>query len=266
MESDYLRIMESARKSANQTNQKDVLILLNSLGAFYLKQASKDKSKEAQRKLLADATLVYTTGDKISMSDTCHLVGRAYLCLLEGGKTNQAEAQFNYVLNEKVAPYCVPAMIGKACIEYNKMNYRVALMYYKKALTTNPIWQAADVRAGIGHCLWKLGMKDQAARAYKRALELDTNCVGALIGLAIHQLNVRSQETIKFGITLLSKAYSLERTNPMVLNHLADHFFFKKDFLKVNQLATHAIQITEIEAIRAESSYMLAKSFHIQVR
>ena len=35
------------------------------------------------------------------------------------------------------------------------------------------------------------------------------------------------------GVQKLSKAYQLDNQNPMVLNHLANHFFFKKDYSKV---------------------------------
>lgn len=35
-------------------------------------------------------------------------------------------------------------------------------------------------------------------------------------------------DSIKKGVELLSKAYTIDSTNPMVLNHLANHFFFKK--------------------------------------
>ena len=34
------------------------------------------------------------------MYEPRHLLGRAYLCLLEGDKMNQAEAQFNFVLQQ----------------------------------------------------------------------------------------------------------------------------------------------------------------------
>lgn len=59
------------------------------------KERNKDKKKEWQTK----ATLLYTTADKIIMYDTYHLLGRAYFCLLEG-KIDQAEQQFNFVLNQ----------------------------------------------------------------------------------------------------------------------------------------------------------------------
>ena len=46
------------------------------------------------------ATFLYTTADKIIMYDPNHLLGRAYFCLLEGDKMDQAEAQFNFVLQQ----------------------------------------------------------------------------------------------------------------------------------------------------------------------
>ena len=49
-----------------------------------------------------------------------------------------------------------------------------------------------------------------------------------------------------------------------VLNHLANHFFFKKDYLKVQHLALHAFHNTENEAMRSESCYQLARHFHVQ--
>ena len=64
--------------------------------------------------------------------------------------------------------------------------------------------------------------------AFERALMLDSQCVGALIGLAVLELNHKTQDSIKNGVQLLSKAYTIDSTNPMILNHLANHFFYKK--------------------------------------
>lgn len=64
--------------------------------------------------------------------------------------------------------------------------------------------------------------------AFERALHLDSQCVGALVGLAVLELNLKTQESIRNGVQMLSKAYTIDSTNPMVLNHLANHFFFKK--------------------------------------
>jgi len=40
------------------------------------------------------------------MYDANHILGRAYFCLLEGDKMDQAEVQFNYVL-EQVRDYVI---------------------------------------------------------------------------------------------------------------------------------------------------------------
>ena len=175
---------------------------------------------------------------------------------------DQADAQFNFVLNQ--SPSNIPSLLGKACIAFNKKDYRGALTFYRKALRTNPNCPAA-VRVGMGHCFMKLSNQDKARLAYERALQLDGQCVGALVGLAILKLNEQNPDSIRAGVQMLSKAYTIDSTNPMVLNHLANHFFFKIDYNKVQHLALHAFHNTENESMRAESCYQLARSFHVQV-
>ena len=125
------------------------------------------------------------------------------------------------------SPENIPALLGKACVAFNKKDYKGALAFYKKALRTNPNCPGS-VRLGMRVCFVKLGNMEKAELAFQRALELDPQCVGALVGLAILQLNSKQQDSIKKGVELLSKAYTIDSTSPMVLNHLANHFFFKK--------------------------------------
>merc|ERR1712088_406015 len=100
--------------------------------------------------------------------------------------------------------------------------------------------------------------------AFERALELDDNCVGALVGLAIMDLNAQTRESIQEGVKKLSIAYAIDPQNPMVLNHLANHFFYKKEYAKVQHLANHAYHNTENQAMQAESCYHWARAFHAQ--
>lgn len=86
----------------------------------------------------------------------------------------------------------------------------------------------AEVRLGMGHCFVKLNKLEKARLAFGRALELNPKCVGALVGLAVLELNNKEADSIKNGVQLLSRAYTIDPSNPMVLNHLANHFFFKK--------------------------------------
>ncbi|XP_069479751.1 RNA polymerase-associated protein CTR9 homolog [Ambystoma mexicanum] len=261
---DFVKLLEAARIDGNldyRDHEKDQMTCLDTLAAYYVQQARKEKNKDIKKELITQATLLYTMADKIIMYDQNHLLGRACFCLLEGDKMDQADAQFHFVLNQ--SPNNIPALLGKACISFNKKDYRGALAYYKKALRTNP-GCPAEVRLGMGHCFVKLNKLDKARLAFGRALELNSKCVGALVGLAVLELNNKEADSIKNGVQLLSRAYTIDPSNPMVLNHLANHFFFKKDYSKVQHLALHAFHNTEVEAMQAESCYQLARSFHVQ--
>ncbi|KAJ8969598.1 hypothetical protein NQ314_001677 [Rhamnusium bicolor] len=225
---DFIKVLETSRNDANinyRDYEKDQMRALDMLAAYYVQQANREKNKDKKRDLFTKATLLYTTADKIIMYDQNHLLGRAYFCLLEGDKMEQADAQFNFVLNQ--SPNNIPSLLGKACIAYNKKDFRAALAFYKKALRTNPNCPAS-VRLGMGHCFIKLNNPEKAKLAFERALELDPKCVGALVGLAILKLNLQQPDYIRTGVQMLSKAYTIDSSDPMVLNHLANHFFFKK--------------------------------------
>ncbi|XP_077057886.1 RNA polymerase-associated protein CTR9 homolog [Siphateles boraxobius] len=261
---DFVKLLEAARIDGNldyRDHEKDQMTCLDTLAAYYVQQARKEKNKDAKKDLINQSTLLYTMADKIIMYDQSHLLGRACFCLLEGDKMDQADAQFQFVLNQSTNN--IPALLGKACISFNKKDYRGALAYYKKALRTNP-GCPAEVRLGMGHCFVKLSKLEKARLAFGRALELNSKCVGALVGLAVLELNNKEADSIKNGVQLLSRAYTIDPSNPMVLNHLANHFFFKKDYSKVQHLALHAFHNTEVEAMQAESCYQLARSFHVQ--
>jgi RNA polymerase-associated protein CTR9 len=113
--------------------------------------------------------------------------------------------------------------------------------------------------------------------AFERTLQLDAKCVGALVGLAIMEMNSHTQAGIRHGVQLLGQAYQLleGKHDSMVLNLLANHFFFTKvcsglvactcawqDYAKVHQLATYAFHGTTNEAMRAESTFQMARAYH----
>uniref|UniRef100_A0A8D1M3V4 RNA polymerase-associated protein CTR9 homolog n=1 Tax=Sus scrofa TaxID=9823 RepID=A0A8D1M3V4_PIG len=136
---EFVKLLEAARIDGNldyRDHEKDQMTCLDTLAAYYVQQARKEKNKDNKKDLITQATLLYTMADKIIMYDQNHLLGRACFCLLEGDKMDQADAQFHFVLNQ--SPNNIPALLGKACISFNKKDYRGALAYYKKALRTNP--------------------------------------------------------------------------------------------------------------------------------
>ncbi len=92
----------------------------------------------------------------------------------------------------------------------------------------------------------RLGNTEKARLAFERSLQLNPRCVGALVGLAIVELNSKGHDSIKKGVELLSKAYTIDSTNPMVLNHLANHFFFKK-VVNFDRLCVHVCGLEQEE-------------------
>ena len=75
------------------------------------------------------------------------------------------------------SPDNLPALLGKACVAFNRKDYKSSLMFYKKALRTNPSCPGT-VRLGMGHCFTKLGNIDKAKlereREIQRAIQRDT--------------------------------------------------------------------------------------------
>lgn len=111
-EKDFVEILKSACNEINnqrqqvhqtttqRTQETDQMRCLDTLAAYYVKRGHREKTKEKKREFFTQATLLYTHADKILMYDLNHLLGRAYICLLEGDKMEQAEQQFNFVLNQ----------------------------------------------------------------------------------------------------------------------------------------------------------------------
>lgn len=117
---DFVRILEECaeRVQSHQLNdsnfqesEKDQMRALDTLAAYYVKMANKEKIRDKRREYFQKATHLYTIADKIVMYEQNHLLGRAYFCLLEGDKIDQADAHFNFVLNS--SPNNIPSLLGK---------------------------------------------------------------------------------------------------------------------------------------------------------
>ena len=125
------------------------MLVFDSMAAYYVQQATKENNTTKKIDLYKSAAQNYHEAEKINMYNPRHILGRAYYFLYEGEKMDQANAQFDFVLNQE--PSNIPSLLGKACIAYNKKDYKLALTYYKKALRTNP-GCPANVRYGLGLC------------------------------------------------------------------------------------------------------------------
>lgn len=69
---DFVKMLEASRTDANlgySNFERDQMRALDTLAAYYVQQAHKEKNKDKKRELFTQATLLYTTADKIIMYD-----------------------------------------------------------------------------------------------------------------------------------------------------------------------------------------------------
>eukprot|EP00698_Gefionella_okellyi_P013130 TRINITY_DN357_c0_g2_i1.p1 TRINITY_DN357_c0_g2~~TRINITY_DN357_c0_g2_i1.p1 ORF type:complete len:1117 (-),score=249.82 TRINITY_DN357_c0_g2_i1:1192-4497(-) len=237
------------------------IAILNALAAYATDLAAKTKDVKARNAYFDEATIFYNRADKIDVKEQITWVGKGLL-LLRKNDLDRALNHFSTALDAD--PNSIPARLGSACVAYNREKYDDALRLYRECLQRYP-GISATVRLGIGLCLFQLKRYPEAQAAFNRVLELDPSNVDAMIGSALLTLTTGDSESaIPEAMKLFKQAYDLDKSRSMVLNHLANHFFFRKEYQKVHTLASNAYHNTEVPKIKAESCYYMAKTFHAQ--
>ena len=69
---DFVKILEASRTDSNiqyDNFERDQMRALDTLAAYYVQQAHKEKNKDRKRELFTQSTLLYTTADRIIMYD-----------------------------------------------------------------------------------------------------------------------------------------------------------------------------------------------------
>ncbi|KAL1363930.1 protein CTR9 homolog [Arachis hypogaea] len=234
------------------------IAILNALGAYYSylgKIETKQREKEEHFIL---ATQYYNKASRIDMHEPSTWVGKGQL-LLAKGEVEQASAAFKIVLDGDRDN--VPALLGQACVEFNRGRYSDSLELYKRALQVYPDCPA-PVRLGIGLCRYKLGQFEKARQAFERVLQLDPENVEALVALAIMDLRTNEAAGIRKGMVKMQRAFEIYPYCAMALNYLANHFFFTGQHFLVEQLTETALAVTNHGPTKSHSYYNLARSYH----
>ncbi|RVX05414.1 Protein CTR9-like [Vitis vinifera] len=234
------------------------IAILNALGAYYSylgKIETKQREKEEHFIL---ATQYYNKASRIDMHEASTWVGKGQL-LLAKGDVEQAFAAFKIVLDGDRDN--VPALLGQACVEFNRGRYSDSLDLYKRALQVYPDCPAA-VRVGIGLCCYKLGQFEKARKAFQRVLQLDPENVEALVALGIMDLHTNDASGIRKGMEKMQRAFEIYPYCAMALNYLANHFFFTGQHFLVEQLTETALAVTNHGPTKSHSYYNLARSYH----
>ncbi|KDP33904.1 hypothetical protein JCGZ_07475 [Jatropha curcas] len=234
------------------------IAILNALGAYYSYLGKIETKQREKEEHFIQATKHYNKASRIDMHEPSTWVGKGQL-LLAKGEIEQASNAFKIVLEgdrDNVA-----ALLGQACVEYNRGHYIESLARYKRALQVYPNCPGA-VRLGIGHCHYKLGHFKKAWQAFERVLQLDPENVEALVALAILDLQTNEAAGIRRGMEKMQKAFEIYPYCAMALNYLANHFFFTGQHFLVEQLTETALAVTNHGPTKSHSYYNLARSYH----
>ncbi|XP_076888227.1 protein CTR9 homolog [Bidens hawaiensis] len=234
------------------------IAILNALGAYYSylgKIETKQREKEEHFIL---ATQYYNKASRIDMHEPSTWIGKGQL-LLGKGDVDQAFAAFKIVLDGDRDN--IPALLGQACVEFNRGKYSNSLEMYKRVLQVYPGCPAA-VRLGIGLCRYKLGQFERAKQAFERVLQLDPENVEALVALGIVDLQSNEASGIRGAMEKMRRAFDIYPYCATALNYLANHFFFTGQHFLVEQLTETALAATTHGSTRAHSYYNLARSYH----
>lgn len=152
------------------------------------------------------------------------------------------------------------ALLGRAVTCYHREEFKQALQFFQKALKMNPDLPA-HVRFGVGLCHAKLGDFKMAESAFKRVIALDSSNVLAKVALATIELNAGH---IPEAMELVKTAYALDPYSPPVLCKLADHFFFTKDYDRLEEVVNRALAECQSGELKAECYYQLARMYHVK--
>lgn len=236
----------------------DRIAILNALGAYYSNVAKTETKQREKDDYFIRATHFYNTASRIDKHEPSTWVGKGQL-LLAKGELDQAFGAFRIVLDEQ--PDNIPALLGQACVQFNRGRYSESLELYKRALQAYPGCPAA-VRLGLGLCRYKLGQFRKARQAFERVLQLDPDNVEAWVALGIMDLQINEKGGVCEGMEKMRRAFEVYPYCAMALNHLANHFFFTGQHFLVEQLTEIALVSTDHALMKAHSYYNLARSYH----
>ncbi|KAL5703019.1 Protein CTR9 [Ranunculus cassubicifolius] len=258
----FLQVLEEGTSTevdefyANVTYER--IAILNTLGAYhsYLgKTETKQKEKDDH---FIQATKYYNKASRIDVHEPSTWVGKGQL-LLAKGELEQASGAFRVVLDGDGNN--VPALLGQACVQFNRGRYLESLDLYKRALIAYPNCPAS-VRLGIGVCRYKLGQFEKARQAFQRVLQLDPENIEALVALGVMDLQTKEADGIRNGMEKMQKAFEIYPYCAMALNYLANHFFFTGQHFLVEQLSEAALAASNDGRLKSHSYYNLARSYH----
>ena len=241
--------------------------LRSSLVRYYAAGVRDAPTESAKRQIFAKASAQVNVFNRQGEATTMmHFVTRSVLLSVAPTSASaekrenlrQARAMLDQVLS--VVETYVPAKLESAALYFEAREYKKALIEYSESLLLEPSL-GANVRVQMALCFVKLGKEAKARAAFERALALEENHLGALIGLGLALLNDGNAPE---GMKYMARAYKVDKTNPIVLNTLADHYFHRGAIKKSRALAQQVLEASHSPLLNAEALYLIGRVCHAQ--
>ncbi len=155
--------------------------------------------------------------------------------------------------------------VASRCLQgilfFQEEKYSEALAVFADVLRAKPDCPAS-VRFGLGICYFKLGKLSMAEKCYERAIQLDDQLVEPRVALAALKLNSGDLSQVQPAMRLLTEAYKIDDCHPRVLVFFADHYFHRRDYDKLQKLASRARENTDVRRILSEALFQLGRAEH----
>jgi len=271
----FEQLLERAQQTRSfmtaEGEEGDMVAILNALAAHHVEIAAKGAGAADGVDHKAKATVLYNKSATLVEQVDKTWVGQGLLCLLpdkdKEGQPDLMRAVGNFENALAVDEQSIPAKLGMARLCFQQGKYLEALRLYAEALRLKPDCSPA-VRLGLAHCHWRRGNVVLARKAFERVLELDPDNTDAIVGLGVLELSSEAPdaERVPRGMGFIKHARDSAHgdTNALVLNHLANHYFLRGDYVKTNELAKRAFHLSKNPLIKAESCFHYARGLHAE--
>ncbi|KAF4047289.1 Tetratricopeptide repeat [Phytophthora infestans] len=203
-----------------------IALASHAVNAMWNEEDEKKREAISQR-----AVGFFQRADRLDHQHPMTLVGKA-LMFMAKNEDDRADRFIKSVLISNKTN--LPAILGKALLLYRKKQYKDAKKLYLEAIKLHPRSpQAANMRMCFAYCCYHLGAVEKARAVMKYTASLDETNVDAVIASALWQLASQSREERAVSIRdessrfmiMIHHAHAIDKTNPTVLNHLANHYF-----------------------------------------
>jgi RNA polymerase-associated protein CTR9 len=254
------------RSHDEQTGRYMRIKTLCFLGDLYVEKSRVVEDVAKKRELTNAANESYLDAQRIDPKEMLPHLGIGEVAMLTG---NVAVARKEFGVAQRSRSNGRRSVAGHLALgrlEFKSKNYSVALKLYRSALKECPECPA-EVRSAIGACHFCLGNMTKAKQAFERALELNSRCIVAYIGLGVMEtIDAQSngEVSLKKTPSSLFKAFRQDPNNPYSTLLLSEFSLGQGMFDEALQFADLAMERLPVDdsVAKAQLTGLIGRLYH----